>query len=404
MDIQVEIAKNDEYTLKINDIYLYSKYDPRKNAQTLIAKEYDSNSRGYIIIGLGLGYHLEAILKLEQSKEIIVLYLFKEELDYFNKFGEVSLKEKSNVKLLFISDFYQYDIDDYQIIIPNPWLKAINVNHPLFGFLEDIKIRQMSINSYREIMEENFHHNIMNFNNSIMDYKDKYNSKIACLVSAGPSLDENLQILQKIQGRCFILCVGSALKVLLEANIIPNAVIIADAQKSVTNQLINTSYHKELFFLCTANKDAVKIFEGNKIIIFQNGYQLAEEYARENNIDLLETGGSVATVAISLLEYMGFSKIILFGQDLGFEDGNTHAKKSTSNKKVSSSIKYRKVLSNSNKLINTTSNLETYARWIERKVESSNNLSLYNTAYNGMKIKGIPYINNHQVYELIVND
>lgn len=405
MEFQVEQAKNGEYTLQINNIYLYSKYNPKKSARNLIQKEYSGNSKGVILVGLGLGYHLEAMLELAQKKEIIVLYLFKEELNLFMNYGNKQITEKSNVKIASIEEFVNYDINDYQIIIPNPWLKAIETKHPLFEYLEDIKIRQITFNSNQHLMYENFVHNIMNYNSTIANYKDKYSGKMSCLVSAGPSLDDNIDILKRIHENCYILCVGSALKVLLEEGIVPNAVIVTDPHINVVEQFKNINYHNDLFFLCTCNKETIDMYKGKKIIIFQEGYSLAEDYAKKNHIDLLETGGSVATTAISLLEFMGFSKIILFGQDLGFEGSNTHAKRSTSNIKVVHSINYfRKVISNSNKLINTTSNLDTYARWIERKAMSSKKIRMYNTALNGRKLQGIPYIDNEQLLELIYSE
>lgn len=367
MEFQVEQAKNGEYTLQINNIYLYSKYNPKKSARNLIQKEYSGNSKGVILVGLGLGYHLEAMLELAQKKEIIVLYLFKEELNLFMNYGNKQITEKSNVKIASIEEFVNYDINDYQIIIPNSLLKAIETKHPLFEYLEDIKIRQITFNSNQHLMYENFVHNIMNYNSTIANYKDKYSGKISCLVSAGPSLDDNIDILKRIHENCYILCVGSALKVLLEVGVHPDATIVTDPQKNVVSQLTNANYHNDLFFLSTCNKEAIHLYQGKKIIIFQEGYPLAEEYAKKNNLNLLETGGSVATTAISLLEYMGFSKIILFGQDLGFKDGYTHSKKSTSNTKVTKNIHFRKVLSNNNNFINTTSNLDTYLDGLKEK-------------------------------------
>ena len=47
---------------------------------------------------------------------------------------------------------------------------------------------------------------------------------------------------------------------------------------------------------------------GNRFIMFQKGYFLSEEFAKNNVLTVLETGGSVATTALSLLEYMGFKR------------------------------------------------------------------------------------------------
>src|SRR5947207_12101996 len=48
------------------------------------------------------------------------------------------------------------------------------------------------------------------------------------IVSAGPSLDLNIEELRGIEDRCFILSVDTALRPLLAAGVTPHAVITAD--------------------------------------------------------------------------------------------------------------------------------------------------------------------------------
>nr|WP_272508850.1 6-hydroxymethylpterin diphosphokinase MptE-like protein [Psychrobacillus psychrodurans] len=240
-------------------------------------------------------------------------------------------------------------------------------------------------------LEKNFQANSKNNDHSISKFSNTFQGKSACLVSAGPSLDDTIKLLKETKGKSFILAVGSSLNTLLRNDIEPNAVIITDTQINVVNQLENKGYKGLLFYLATANHEMTRVHKGQKVIIYQEGYLLSENEAKARNEDVLETGGSVATTAFSLLEYMGFQKVILFGQDLGFKDYNTHSISSSSGNKVINGISFRRVLANNGEYIHTTANLSAYLRWFERKVNETS-VELYNTSWEGAKIKGIPYL------------
>lgn len=400
MNYLIKSAKNGELTLSLNNVYIYSKYNPVKDASKFIEKEYDYNSKGYILVGLGLGYHLEALLELEFKKKIIVIPLDKGDISLFKKYApNPSIVTNNNVKIIK-SEITQKELMNYKIIIPNPWLKAIECKHPLFTFLEDIKIRQISHKSYGNQMELNFNENIKNKDISVKHENDKYKGHIACLVASGPSLDKSLKQLEAIRKDSYILCVGSALRILLANNIEPNAVIITDCQESVIDQIKNINFKGKLYYLSTANHNVVKLHNGKREIIFQKGFMRAERIANQMGEPTLETGGSVATTGVSLLDYLGFKTVILFGQDLGFKQSRTHAINSTSGKPVLDVKLYRKIIANNDEYINTTSNLHTYLRWFEYKSKNTS-LKMFNTALEGAKIEGIPYVKPEELMRLV---
>lgn len=391
MEYQVEVAKNGEKTLKINGINIYSTYNPSKDAERFILNEVNLEKKGYLLIGLGLGYHLEALLKITPNKKIYLLILDNIELKIFKKFSLYSnIMESKNVAIFNGKSKDFFDIE-YQIIIPNAWLKAININHPLFNFLEDIKIRQMSFTSSSLVLENNFTQNIKIDNYYLDALKNKFTDKSACLVASGPSLNETINVLRLAKNKFFILCVGSSLKVLIENDLIPDAIIITDPLSNVVSQIDKMGFSGPLFYLSTANHEMLLLHDGVKVILFQEGYKLVTDHLANTHGAILETGGSVATTGISLIEFLGFENLYLFGQDLGFHGNRTHTKHSTSGINVASNMNFRKIPSNSGGFINTTSNLSTYHRWIEKKSNTSR-LKIHNTARHGAKIKNVPFI------------
>lgn len=369
MNWEIEKAKNGLFTLKNRGYYLYSKYDPVKEAKAFIEKETDSTKAIYLLIGLGLGYHLEALLNKSTSQRIYVYCINRSEENLFNEYGNSELLNDERVNIVTMEQIPSIiSTDKVQVILPLQWMKVMREDHPLFAVLEDIKTRQMSFSASKVELDRNFHLNIVNGDPSISSWERTSISVGACLISAGPSLNEGIDLLKKIQKDFFVISVGSALKVLLNEFIIPDAVIITDPSPNVMKQIDGTNYKGPLFYLSTANHQMTQLHHFKRFIIYQKGFEAAEIYAKNTKAPLLETGGSVATTALSLLEYMGFQEVYLFGQDLGFREGKTHAEGSTSGVAVSEKSRFRKVKGNNGEFIYTTPNLQAYHRWFEKKL------------------------------------
>lgn len=386
-------ARNEEWTLQLDNHYIYSKYRPREDAWKWVESEFDSSKDSYLLIGLGLGYHLEKLAELAKGKPVFVLYFESEEINLFTKYNNVELN--SCVKLL--QDLSTVNIDNgLQVLLPNVWIKALG-DHALIPYLEDIKINQVTYKKSAEIMKENFL-----LNTALSDFHEypSFSNKNAALVASGPSLNETVNWLKEVEDKIEIFVVGSALKVLLANNIQPSAVVIIDPKPNIINQLENIDYDGLLFYLSTANHQAILQHKGKRFILLQQGYEEAEKLARIKGLPLVETGGSVSTTTLSLLEILNFKNIFLFGLDLGFKGEHTHANLSTSGRKVQKEENLREVLSNSGDIIFTPSNLHTYLRWFNAKMERTI-LKVYNTSWNGAKINKVPYINKQQLYQLL---
>lgn len=398
MDWQLERAKNNEWTLRLNNYYLYSKYQPQKDAQTFIAQELKPDTQTVILFGLGLGYHVQALKMQNSNLDIYVILAEEKEVELCKNYGVKASLEK--IELVGVSTSLPND-EFTQVIIPISWLKAIS-NHPLAEALEDIKMKQISYQAYKDVMYANFLKNIENAVPLLSKKQLNTKYKIAILVSSGPSLNELLPLLSKYQNNIYILVVGSALKILLNNNILPNAVIISDPQKNIVYQLKNSQFKGMLYYLCTANAEAVSIHLGDKQIIFQDGYAPAEKIAKANGLKCFKTGGSVATLAFSMLESCQFEAIVLVGQDLGFTGEQTHAIGSTSGIEIKSEKMLKKITDNSGKTIFTNHNLNVYYRWFNAQIPKAKT-KVYNTAFHGAKINGAPYINPKQFKKLIEN-
>lgn len=381
MEWTIDIAKNREKTLKLNGNHLYSKYRPREDAWKWVESQFDSTFDCYLLIGLGLGYHAEKLVELAAGKAVYVYYF--DQIEY-------SMAPIDQA----VQDIGHVDLSHCQILIPNAWLKAIG-NHPIMPFLEDIKINQITYKKTAHLLERNFEKNQQLGDFLPFEIQPK---KVAVLIASGPSLNETIHWVNSIKEKTDVYVVGSALKMVLAHQIKPAAVIVSDP-KPIMHQLTN-HYNGPLLYVSTANHETVIKHKGPRHLLCQYGYKRAEELAYIYGLTLIETGGSVATAAFSMIEHLNYETLIMFGQDLGFVGTRTHAEDSTSGRYIQEDLNVRQVESNGGMLISTTPNLHTYLRWFNRQVPISK-MNVYNTAKLGAKIEGAPYVSQHQLIHLL---
>lgn len=397
MKWEVTVSKNGENTLLLNGIQIYSQYRPGEGATKFILSEYEPNAGSYLLIGLGLGYHLKALLDCVYEKEIFIYYFSESELQLFKKYNVTNWWEKKNVHLVNKIDTSALD-NDLQIILPNVWLKAIGQEHPLFTILEVVKMHQISYKRNKELLSENFNKNIMLNDFTIQPQKQ---TNIACLVAAGPSLNETVYWLKKLQNDIDIYVVSAALKTLLAHDVYPKAAVISDANEITVQHFEKTGFTGQLYYLSTASHQSVLHHKGPRFILYQKGYELAEQQAK--NVPLIEAGGSVGTVTFSLLERLGYKKIVLFGQDLGFYGQHTHADFSSSNMVVTNESSVREEQANDGSIIYTRPMFQVFKHWYNQKMTKTK-VQVYNTATKGAKIKNVPLIDEQQFQYLVNGD
>ena len=386
MNWKIQGSKIGENTLVLNDIFIYSKYRPNEDAKKWIISEVNEDVDSYVLIGLGLGYHLKALFEMNLKKKIFVVYFEKEEYDLFLQENKTMWWKRDDIIISQQIDEVYFE-NRYQILLPSVWLKALGNNHILYPLLETIKVNVNSYKKFAPLMIENFKQN----SNQYTSLTKKKIGKIACLVAAGPSLNETMYWLKDIKGQVDIYAVGSALKPLLNFGIEPDAVIISDPKHSIDVQLKDSGYNGLLYYLSTASYKAVIEYKNYKEMIFQKDFYLSERLAQENQYPLLETGGSVSTLTFSLIKYLGYNKIILFGLDLGYPSNQSHVSHSSSSSNLHNLVE-EYVMSNSGEMVKTQANLLVYLRWFNEKIQESH-LTIYNTSYNGAKITGALFIN-----------
>lgn len=249
---------------------------------------------------------------------------------------------------------------------------------------------KFAIEINKEIMEENYKCNVKQEYLTMKDYykTHSFDNENVIVVSAGPSLDDNIEILKKLQNKIKIFCVGSALRTLINNNIIPYTICITDCSELVYNQIkgfenINVS----LCFLSTASRWAVSNYNGPKYMFYND--------EKDHEDIMINTGKTVAISTIDIAAKGTPNEIILVGQDLAFINNKSHTSginESYLNTDISNEVTgekslFKQVESVKGEILYTSSEYLNFKKYIEYEIENYPHIQFVNCS-SGAKIKG----------------
>lgn len=207
----------------------------------------------------------------------------------------------------------------------------------------------------------------------------------AIIVSAGPSLDKNIETLKYAKGKAVIIAVDTAIKYMYEKGVEPDFTVLLDARKSLHH--FNNPYAKEVPIFCeiTSNYKVLEMHQGKKIFYGEDKY--LQSIMHEKNKKICH-GGSVATVAFSICELLGFERIILVGQDLAFSGDFTHAGNVVFNMLDINEETVRYVGDFEGNVIKTRYDWYNYLLWFHDAVRKFKGKEVIDATEGGAKIQG----------------
>lgn len=190
---------------------------------------------------------------------------------------------------------------------------------------------------YTDVVTKNMLYNLRSYIDgyNVSQLKGMLKKKYpAFIISAGPSLNKNIDELKRIKGRAVIIAVDTAIKPLLNHGIKPDFFCIVDGKKptelmnhpgineiplvtslSVASGIMDLHKGKKFFY------GSSESFEDEIIKAAHRGAGCKDNLIKQN----LSTGGSVANTAFALAHFMDAKELILVGQDLALTNGRTHA-------------------------------------------------------------------------------
>lgn len=390
----LEKSRSGLETLKYNNKYIHSKYDPISEANMFAKSNIKENENDIIVVyGLGLGYHIKALVDLISENSVIYVFEYNQELvkccrrvnkDVFMD-RRVKIIDKNNLN--FFDEFAKVLSKVKNIIIHKSSLETIKYTSSfMYNLINDFNIAKQYEKINIEIIgqyEKNYEFNKKLKYGLLKSLIKNYNrsNKPFIIVASGPSLENELSLLTKYRKKFNIICVGSAFRTLIENNIIPDIVVIIDPNEMVINQLKKLDCNNvPLCFSASASRWAVEFYRGPKYI-----------FNRENDEFYIETGGTVAVAAIGIAIEMSALEIILMGQDLAFIGDRSHTLAFEKNYGLKddfyNNLKRKKIKGINGENIETTQIYITFKNKIETVIRKNRKIRFFNVS-KGAIIEG----------------
>lgn len=188
------------------------------------------------------------------------------------------------------------------------------------------------------------------------------------IVSAGPSLDKNIELLREAKGHCLIFAVDTAMKYLLARDIYPDLSITIEPIKPIANYSDERCFDIPIVFDSESNPEIIGPHRSARILYNCRDYfkSLIMSIGREVHTDI-QSGGSVATAAFAICYELGIRHIILIGQDLAYDGEFTHAG-GVESKGINDNIGYDMTDGYYGGQVRTRSDWQGYRRWFEQAI------------------------------------
>lgn len=359
VEIEMEETKNGMLTFKHPTqeddlIYVHSKYDPIKEAKSFISQYDLSIPRLYIVYGIGMGYHIDMLIdNMAKGSCVVVIEREIELLLNYSRYNRVAEKmgEKSVILLsgkedTIISNFREFLLNyDLLSVVPN----AVNVIMPSYEKIYGLEwIREFSRRITNTMMhgyfiigndlEDTLIGLKQNFENiyeviksaDIKGLKNQYRDKPAIIVSAGPSLNKNIQFLKESQGKALILATDATLTTLKNHDVLPDTVSSIERIELTYKRFYEGKDIDDRITLVAPpviKKEIIDSIKGNKLFILKKGESINDwiNEMLEDERDI-SVGTSAAHICFSFAKHLGANPIIFIGQDLAYtKEGITHA-------------------------------------------------------------------------------
>jgi len=346
MSLNIEMSKDGYRVLRIdkNDkkVYLGSKYDQKREIEKFINKFKEfTNKDNFVIVGLSFTEHIKELLKLINENSKILIVEFNNELIEYCKNDEDIKKIIDSDKVIIANN--KDEIDNFIITYINEMnverLKVEEYSGYEKIYYEELQVIytlirnsiariKLNRNTYRVFGEKFLSNMLSNFKyiakaNDINILQDVYKDKPAIIVSAGPSLINNIDQIKGLNN-FLILSGGRTLGALLERNINPSCLGVVDPGE-VSYKLVEQYIKKincPLIFNDLTNEKVVEAHPSGKFFYTDNEF-ISEIWGKK--IETMYGGGSIAHALTNLAVYMGCNPIIFIGQDLAYTGENGHA-------------------------------------------------------------------------------
>lgn len=427
------------FTIENKRNFLHSSYYPDKEAKEWADTIQFNDESILIIYGIGIGYHINYLLKkLSLSNRLILVEPSKEIFEYalsngyYDEFKDrpdtyfISEDSDENIRALLsmyipwnnFENLIYKDFKQYPKVFKEHYRKFSKC---LVETINAMRINRNTALYFAEQWQSNFMENLEFIFKSVpvKSFFNLFKNVPAVIVSAGPSLDKNISLLKEAKGKCIIICVGTALKALIQKSIEPDFVVSVDGGEANYKHFKAQVSKALLLYDLTIYPDILKEYKGPLIIgNISSEFSSLIESKLSIEFGKLSTGPSVANLSLDFAYKMGCDPIIFIGQDLAYLDNRTHASGTTYEKDrikgISDEKEYIYVDGNYEDKVLTDRVLLSFKTWFENYIYGHRDRTYINATEGGALINGTEimkfkdaiekYMKKDFNLDLIIND
>ncbi|WP_027633905.1 motility associated factor glycosyltransferase family protein [Clostridium hydrogeniformans] len=413
----VEKSKDGNEVIKLNKdnkwIYLGSKFRANEEIDKMLQKLDDiKDTTNCIIFGLGAGAYLNKLdAKLKEKNKCLIIEPNKELIEYVKDNNELNnnihVTSLSEDKIIFALEniIEEIDFTNFKILTAPGYEKVYKeeINYIVTLIREEFykkAINHFTNIFFKELWTESYVKNLKSLYNSydIEELKDKYVGIPAIIVSAGPSLEKNIDLLKCAKDKFLVLCGGRTIKPLKNIGVTADYVSVIDGSEAMYD-LVKDYLDYEVPLICTdaTNSKVLEEYKGKKL--FYNNFLYTKDLVGKD-LPIMSLGGSVAHACTAAALYFGCDPIIFIGQDLAYTNEKLHANialdkkyENLTSKELNDIFKDKsgKVMwvEDINGLpVKTSVNLNDFRRDFEKIIEVYNDRVFINATEGGANIKG----------------
>jgi hypothetical protein len=321
-------------------LYLHSRVDPESEAKRLAESVDLGESLCYIIGGFGLGYHVRALFsRLKGDAFLIIaesnLQLLKtamETVDLSELFvtdrciiltssdkNDLQTRlEPHNTAMMMGAQFVTHAASDRAAPEFQTAMRKLLADHMTYCRMSLVTLVANSRATCRNIAN-----NLPRFLTTppIDILRERFAGHPGIVVSAGPSLRRNIDVLAGLKGRAVIIAVHAIYKTLLSRGIKPDFVTALDYHDLSKRFFEGVDDFSGTHMIAEpkVNWNVLDLYKG-PVSVLANSFATTILGRGLAARDGLKAGATVAHLSLYLAVYMGCDPIVLIGQDLGYTD------------------------------------------------------------------------------------
>lgn len=345
----------DVLTLKVilkgqGSFFLHSLFDPLEEAEQWVKAIKIQPRTAYIVFGLGLGYHIKALLNVLPENSFIYIIDTAIELPIYQQalsrwLEKEWLEKNKRVTLIGHQDVFmvasnlnkmmqEYNANQIQMCCYYPAMKITEKSYFQYQsnlILETEKLRNADFSfslAAGKKMFENAWENLFSVyrQHSILELKGLCEKCPVLVVSAGPSLNKNIEEIKTCKDKVVIIASGTAIGALRKHNIIPHFLVIIDPF-DINGDVLAEFLHEKTVLVAPydAPPKIIKSHKG-KICFYKKPLRITKEHVFSGiekfipQTEFLMGHISVAVTAFALAEFMEADPVIFAGQDLAYPE------------------------------------------------------------------------------------